>query len=273
MTANIRTLGDASGRLLSQLAVEGKRIFAFADAARILRSKDTDVRWLLSRLVKRRWLRRLEKGKYLVLPLEAGLEGQWTVHEFVIAVHLVQPGYVGYRSALNFYGYTEQVSRTVFVATTKRKQPVQIDGVTYRFVFLSPGKFFGYSPLLIDDVPVNISNRAKTLADCLDHVDYAGGIVEVAKALWTSRQEVHPQHLVDTAIKMRNKAILQRLGYLMELLEMVPPEFLEDIRRHISGSYAVLDPLSPAGGRHISRWKIRANADVQALRESVVRPT
>lgn len=273
MTETIRTLGDVGGRLLSQLAVEGKRIFAFADAARILRSKDSDARWLLSRLVKRRWLRRLEKGKYLVLPLEAGLEGQWTVHEFVIAVHLVQPAYVGYRSALNFYGYTEQVSRTVFVATTRRKQPVQIDGVTYRFVYLSPRKFFGYSPLLIDDVAVNMSSRAKTLADCLDHVEYAGGITEVAKALWMSRQEVNPHHLVETAITMKNKAILQRLGYLMELLEMVPPEFLEYIRRRISGSYAVLDPLGPAGGRHNSKWRIRANADVQALRESVVRPT
>jgi len=273
MTETIRTLGVAGGRLLGQLAVEGRRIFAFADAARILRSKDSDVRSLLSRLVKRRWLRRLEKGKYLVLPLEAGLEGQWTVHEFVIAVHLVQPAYVGYRSALNFHGYTEQVSRTVFVATTRRKQPVQIDGVAYRFVYLSPRKFFGYSPLLIDDVPVNMSSRAKTLADCLDHVEYAGGITEVAKALWMSRQEVNPHHLVETAITMKNKAILQRLGYLMELLEMVPSEFLEYIRRRISGSYAVLDPLGPAGGRHNSKWRIRANADVQALRESVVRPT
>lgn len=273
MTEGIRTLGDASSRLLSQLAVEGKRIFAFSDAARILRSKGSDVRWLLSRLVRRRWLRRLEKGKYLILPLEAGLEGQWAVHEFVIASHLIQPGYVGYRSALNFYGYTEQVSRTVFVASIRRKQPVQIDGTAYRFIFLSPKKFFGYSPVLIDDVPVNISNRTKTLVDCLDHVEYAGGIAEVAKGLWTSRDEVNPHQLVETAVKMNNRAILQRLGYLTETLEMAPRDFLESVRRRISGSYAVLDPLGPAGGRHDSRWRVRVNVHAQTLREAAVRPT
>ncbi len=273
MTENIKTLGGQSSRLLSQLVVEGRRLFTFADAARILGSKESDVRWLLSRLVKRRWLRRLEKGKYLVLPLEAGLEGQWTVHEFIIASHLIQPGYVGYRSALNYYGYTEQASRTVFVASPRRKQPVDIDGVTYRFVLLTPAKFFGYGSVLIDDAPVHISNRAKTLADCLDHVEYAGGIAEVAKALWLSRKEVNPHEFVEVAVRMNSRAILQRMGYLLEILGLAPSEFLESLRRRISRSYVVLDPLGPRGGRYDSRWKVRVNVDPRALRESAVTPT
>lgn len=273
MPENIKTLGESSSRLLSQLAVEGRRIFTFSDAARILQRKGSDVRWLLSTLVKRRWLRRLEKGKYLVLPLEAGLEGQWAVHEFVIASHLIQPGYVGYRSTLNFYGYTEQVSRTVFIASTRRKRPVEIDGTTYRFVLLPPRKFFGYEPVLIDDVPVNVSTRAKTMVDCLDHVEYSGGITEVAKALWLSKEEVDPRDIVDGAVKMGNQAVVQRLGYLLETLELAPPALLESTRRHISGSYAVLDPLGPRRGRYDSRWRVRVNVKPEALRAAVALQT
>lgn len=271
VTQNTRTLGEASSKLLSGLAVEGRKVFAASDAARILQRKGSDVRSLLSTLVKRRWLRRLEKGKYMVLPLEAGLEGQWTVHEFVIASHLISPGYVGYRSALNFYGYTEQVSRSVFIASTKRKRSVQLEGTTYRFVLLPPRKFFGFEPVVIDDTPVNVSTRPKTLVDCLDRPEYSGGVTEVAKALWLSRSEVAPIDVLKDAEVMGNKAVLQRLGYLLETLELAPSQVLDHVSQRVSGSYALLDPLGPRRGRHDSRWRIRVNIGPETLRNAATR--
>ena len=61
---------------------------------------------------------------------------QHLLHNFLIAVHLVEPYYIGYWSAHNHHGLTEQIPRTTFIATTKPKVPVKIMGNEY-YLFIS----------------------------------------------------------------------------------------------------------------------------------------
>jgi len=120
MTYTSRTLGGAGSDLLAELTRQGKRLFTYEDAVQAYGSRNRRLRELLSTLVKRGWLQRIEKGKYLILPFEAGREREWTEHEFIIGSYLIAPYYVGFRSALNYYGYTEQISRIVYLASTNR---------------------------------------------------------------------------------------------------------------------------------------------------------
>src|SRR4030042_384753 len=145
MTNNIRTLGKAGSDLLTGITRQGKRIFTYEDAVKVYGSSNRRLWELLSTLVKRGWLQRIEKGKYLILPFEAGREREWTEHEFIIASYLIEPYYIGYRRALNYYGYTEQISRTVYITSTRRKlkSSLEISGVTYRLVNTPERKFFG----------------------------------------------------------------------------------------------------------------------------------
>ena len=155
MAKRLRTLGELGSNLLTEMSRQEKRIFTFEDAAKFYGSRSSALRELLSTLVERRWLQRVEKGKYLILPFEAGREGEWTEHEFIIASYLIEPYYIGFRSALNYYGYTEQVSRTVFIGSTRRKlkSTLEISGVTYRFVYMSECKFFGATAVALDGPP------------------------------------------------------------------------------------------------------------------------
>ena len=121
MTNDARTLGQAGSDLLTEITRQGKRIFNYADAVKAYGSSNRRLRELLSTLVKQGSLQRIEKGKYLILPFEAGRQREWTEHEFIIASYLIEPYYVGFRSALNYFGYTEQISRSIFIASTSRK--------------------------------------------------------------------------------------------------------------------------------------------------------
>lgn len=261
MSQNLRTLGNTGSNLLTELSRQGKRLFKFEDAARIYGSSNGGLRKLLHTLVKRRWLQRIERGKYLILPLEAGREGEWTEHEFIIASYLIEPYYIGFRSALNYYGYTEQVSRTVFVASTRRKlrAAMQISGVTYRFICLPVRKFFGAAEVVLDGHRVNVSDREKTVVDCLDRLEYCGGAVEVAKALSYGHDELDPVKMADYARKNGNRAVTQRLGYLMETLSCGTDEAIAILRGSLSDSYAPLDTLAMPSGRYIERWKVLVN--------------
>jgi len=267
MSSNIRTLGDKGSNLLTELSRQGKRLFSFEDAAKVYGSGDGRLRKMLFTLVKRRWLQRIEKGKYLILPFEAGREGEWTEHEFVIASHLIEPYYIGFRSAINYYGYTEQVSRTIFIASTKRKlkPSLEISGVTYRFVYLKEQKFFGMTEVLIDSNRVNISDREKTIADCLDLLEYSGGLVEVAKAISFGRNELDFIKMADYARRNGNRAAGKRLGYLLEVLDIKADTAVSILRENLGNSYALLDALADPQGQHIQRWRIIANIPEKEL--------
>lgn len=261
MTQNIRTLGDVGSKLLTELTRQEKRLFTFEDASEAYDGSNVGLRRLLFRLVKRRWLQRVEGGKYLILPFEAGREGEWTEHEFIIASYLIKPYYIGFRSALNHYGYTEQVSRTVFIASTRRKPKphLEVSGVTYRFVHMSEQKFFGSTEVTLDGHKVSISEPEKTIVDCLNRLEYCGGIAEVAKAISYGRDELDFVKMAGYARDNGNRAAIQRLGYIMELLGFGTDEAIALLRDNLSDSYARLDTLATARGRHIERWKVLVN--------------
>jgi predicted transcriptional regulator of viral defense system len=267
MTQNDRTLGKAGSDLLTEMTRQEKRIFTFKDAARAYGSSGQGLRKLLSTLVKRGWLQRVEKGKYLILPFEAGREREWTEHEFIIASYLIKPYYIGFRSALNYYGYTEQVSRTVFIASTRRKlkSSLEISGVTYRFVLLSERKFYGTKQIPIDGYQVNISEPEKTIVDCLDQLRYCGGISEVAKALWYGRDELDFIKMAEYSRRNGNRAASQRLGYLIEMLGLKAGKAVDILLQSISNRYAVVDTLSEPKGKYIDRWKVIINVSDDEL--------
>ena len=69
-----KTLGPASAELVLRLSANDKAIFTIADT-QASTGKDSDATAkLLSQMARRRWLVRLAPGKYLIVPLEAGLE-------------------------------------------------------------------------------------------------------------------------------------------------------------------------------------------------------
>lgn len=266
----VRTLSPTEARLLNELAAAGKIIFDTEDARTVLNGGGR-VNKLLHRLTRKRWLLRLERGKYLILPLEAGMEGLYTVHEFVIAAHLVDPYAIAYASALSFHGLTDQVTHTVFVASTGRRQNVTIDelGLRYRFVTLTEDKFFGIETVIIEDRGVRITDPSKTIADGLDHPEYCGGITEMAKGLWRyCRSEVaNLEELTAYATRLGNRTVFKRLGYLTEVLALDVGEYLTQWQGEISEGMSLLDPRQGERGPYSTRWNLRLNVDTYRLTE------
>ena len=86
--------------LLNLLAKEGNA-FTFNGALKISNLSTKSLQKVLYRLKQRGAIERIEKGKYLIIPL--GTEkGKYTLHEFVIGSLLVEPYSIAYWSALNF---------------------------------------------------------------------------------------------------------------------------------------------------------------------------
>jgi predicted transcriptional regulator of viral defense system len=294
MMTQTRTLGPTESRLLNRLAADGHVVFSTAQARAALDNRDQDINKLLYHLTRKRWLLRLEKGKYLILPLEAGMEGLYSAHEFVIAAHLVQPYTIAYASALSFHAFSDLLPHTIFVATTRRKTEVVVEelGLRFQFVTLSPHKFFGIQTVTIEDQPVRITTPSKTLVDGLDRPDLCGGIVELAKGLsrYASAERGESPasaagqitagpleggngtgqrwaQLTADAQRLGNRTVLKRLGYLAEVLGLEVGEWIERWRAEISPGETLLDPRYGYRGSYHAGWNLRLNLEEERLLE------
>lgn len=284
MAVEGQTLGKLGSRLLRSFSSQNKTVFSLKDAQELFPEKsDIAIRQLLSRLVRSSWLIRLKRGRYLIVPLEAESPDTWSEDSFVLAsasvtgsatksagAHIVNPEQekqyaeyaISYWSALNYYGYTEQIPRTVFVSTPKRETSTthNILDVPFRLVFLSPKKFFGLTTVWQDNKPVRITDKEKTIVDCLDHPRLCGGIIEVAKGLSEGVKDgIDLEELSSYAGQMGNATILKRLGFLAEVLDLPVGSWLNDWQKNISKGYSLLDPTQPKRGQYNARWRLIIN--------------
>ncbi|MEA3397519.1 MAG: type IV toxin-antitoxin system AbiEi family antitoxin [Chloroflexota bacterium] len=265
-------LGPKSATLLTTLAGAGRNVFTTAEAHALLGGSQTATYKLLHDLIKGGWLHALDKGRYLIVPLAAGPERRFTIHEFRLAQHLAPEGYIAYWTALHHHGLTEQIPRDVWVATSRRRQPITLLGVTYTFVTLRSHKLFGAQTVWIEGQAVAIADLEKSVVDAFDHPEYCGGITEVAKALAVALEErgVDLARLTEYALRMQNGALLKRLGYLAERLSLPVGEYAARWRAVLSGGRALLDPGRPADGSTDARWRVHVNvseAEIKGWRE------
>jgi predicted transcriptional regulator of viral defense system len=255
-------LGPQERLLLTSLAGEGKRIFRVDEALPYWSSKQQAIS-ALARLAKKGWLERLERGLYMIVPLEAGPTGQWTDDPLVIATHLQPDGAVAYWSALHYWNLTEQVPRTVFIQSLRQRNPSQttILGVAYKFVRIKKDRFFGIVSRSSEGQRIKITDREKSLIDACDRPDLCGGILQVAQAFQTG--EPMDWDRMDSYLKkMGSGAIYKRLGYMIETLEISMPnreDRLRNWRKSMSQGIALLDLGGLQTGSVKTKWRVRVN--------------
>ena len=267
---NIISLSHAEASFLTTLAASGKQIFGTKDGYDVL-GKGKASRSALARLVDKGWLERIEKGKYLIVPLEAGPDRTWTEDAHVIAGHLVRPSMVGYWSALHYWNLTEQVPRVTFVQTTARKdnRRPRILGMRFRIVRVKPRKFFGCHTYRAAESRVDVTDREKTIVDCLDRPDLGGGVGQVGRALLEGGGDLDWDRTTMYLRRFGSGAVVKRLGFLVETLELAhPPEprLLDEWRDLLTAGISKLDPSTPREPHRIAtRWRIGVNLPEEGL--------
>lgn len=263
VTKTITSLSAEESSFLATFAGQGRTIFTVADAHEIW-GEPKQTRDRLHALEEKGWIERLQRGHYIIIPLEAGPEREWSENPFVVAAHVVRPSAVAYWTALHHWGFTEQVPRVTYVQTTRRKRDRVILGTLYRFVTVTPRKFFGHKREFSGHHRYQITDPEKTLLDCLDRPDLAGGIPEVIKALREGHRLAWDR-VDDYLGRFGSGAVVKRLGFFVEGMQVPVPgreARLERWRQALTQGISPLDPSSPRETHRIhTRWKIGVNVD------------
>jgi len=251
--------------LLSELARENKVIFTVREAKKILKEEPY---LTLHSLKEKKWILALKGGLYAIVPLDIGVKGSedFIVHDFVIASHLTKPYYIGFWSALNYHGLSDQIPKSVFIATKKAKKSLTILNTEFVFVQLSDERFIGIEKIEIEDQKVNISNVNKNIVDCLDHPEHSGGIEEVARAIYFNHKELNFKKIKEYALKMKNMTILKRVGFILEKVGLLE-EYMEILKEvKLTKGYSKFDTISKKKGKYNEKWKLLVNVEINPER-------
>jgi len=268
MKKNITELGPREAEFLSNVAAANHQHFTVQEATAFW--GNAEMAWKkLFQLERKGWITRIERGKYMVIPLEAGPKRNWSEDAYIVASRLVQPSAIAYWSAIRHWNWTEQIPRIVYVQTTKRKsapRPV-IFGVQYEIVTVAGKKFFGHVKEWRSGLPVLITDKEKTLIDCADDVDRGGSIEELAKAVVEGAKEISWKRLHEYAARFPNGAVTKRLGYLFEVLVPKLPNEAKQVlnlwqQKLTAGISPLVTSIENNTKKISTRWKILVNAEI-----------
>lgn len=256
--------------LVRKLAENENFIFTVKQAEEIAPSVGISINYLrqvLHHLNQAGWIIRLKNGLY---SLSGTIPGVSPLHEFQIAMALVHPASISHWSALNYHHLTEQTPRHVFILTSARSIPRSrgikathkgkgylIDKTLYQFVQTQPKRFFGIQEIWVNDSKINMTDKERTLLDCLMAPEYCGGFSEVLHIFEKYYSELDLRKMIRYALKL-DTATIKRLGWILEQ-QGIEFHILKPLQKVAIKGYRLLHPSGAQGGQYNNRWMIQEN--------------
>jgi len=213
-------------------------VFSVSDLCLLLRIDKTKAYNLLKAFKKKKIIKSIGKRKFT-------LSGK---NEFEIASELNFPSYISFWSALNYYGFSDNNPRKIFIATTKYSKDID----DFKYATLSKERFFGY----ISIGKITIAEKEKAIIDSLLFPKYSGGIREIKKSLKNALNEIDLKKTMNYALKTKSRAVVRRLGYLLDSLGV---KDLEKLEKNIGKGFELLDPSLEKKNNLNKRWMLDIN--------------
>ena len=236
-----------------------------------LQIKRTQLRSLLSLLVRSGWLETLKRGTYAVKSTLFGSE----ISPFAIAAALVQPCAISHWSALAQHGFTTQIPTMVQASTPSKiltpemrtgdahsprgRAVWRVIGIEVEFIHVQPRHFFGHQQLWANDwQQVAITDPERTALDLIARSDVFGGMSAAIEILEEALPKINTLKLIQYGLQYNTGAVIKRLGWVLEQLG-VENELLVPLQTYAVTTYYRLEPQTPSNKRHNARWKIIEN--------------
>jgi predicted transcriptional regulator of viral defense system len=259
-------ISESNRRLLTVLHRHTSGLVDVEESARLLKLDRSKAAKLLAQWSAQGWARRLRRGLYLLVPLEATSPENWTEDPWLVAARLFAPGYIAGWSACEHWGFTEQIFRDVAVFTARplRQRTVTVDQTSFVLRKVSKSLLFGSISVWRKGAAVQVSDPSRTIVDVLDQPRWGGGLRHVSQILDAYLASTHrnDQLLIEYVRRLGNAAVAKRLGYLYEVKAGAADSMLEPLRKQLTTGIALLDPTVEARGPIVTRWNLRVNVDI-----------
>ncbi|MFW6038827.1 MAG: type IV toxin-antitoxin system AbiEi family antitoxin domain-containing protein [Candidatus Saliniplasma sp.] len=225
------------------------------------------------RLIDKGKLHRVRRGIYVVLSPIEEIE-EHIADKFLIASKVKNRYFLGFHTALEFYGCSYSHYNEVYICVGERDRfdPFEFQEVEFRPVFvkdLDTGvekKKYGKGTL-------RISSKERTFIDCIDRVDYAGGWEESLKSL-VGLSGIDFNNILQLLDGYGKEILYRRVGYILESLkehsqfyEHLDEAFLDELEEHITDRPRYL--IQGKSGSLNRRWNLYVPDDFENIMRGI----
>ena len=272
MTFATRSLSPKESRVVLNMAENGSRKIDRREIIDMLDVSPQAADHVIRSLRRKGWLERASWGRYLLIPPEMGPDALGESNVLALASRIAEPYYFGYATAAMYYGFTTQHRQVIRLVTPVRTRNRRVLDAEVRIVNPVARKFFGFGPVDMLGYTVMISDREKTVIDCLDRPDLAGGEGEAAVILATACRRFNWHRAASHLERMSSRTLTRRFGWLAEHAGATIPA---NVRTHLQdlakgGGKAFFGPRTPKPGAigYQDSWQLTANVTNHDLSDS-----
>jgi predicted transcriptional regulator of viral defense system len=239
--------------------------FTFTDALKIVGDRHM-AKVKVHRLAKGGYIRPVKRGLYQLIPAQY-LGKDAPFDKFLLGMKLTHPYYFSHHSALEIHGISNAaVFNTVYISSLRQFQRLRYSGLEYLWV--RSASHFGVESTIWSDKAVHVSDRERTVLDCLQRVELAGGFEEAYKSL-ISFPSVDLDKLYRYLKRLGRKGLYYRTGFFLSLegvrdMWRVPDSFLEKVKKAV-GRKTYYFAARKGHGRLVKEWNLIVPDNIEAL--------
>lgn len=272
MKFETRSLSPQESRIVLTLTEQGRREISRPEVVQLLGVSPKAADHVIQSLRRKGWLQRAAWGKYLLIPPDQGPDALGDSNLLSLASRIAERYYIGYGTAATNYGLTTQHRNVIWLATPEHLRDRRLGDVEVRIVNPAPRKFFGFGPVDVLGYKVMMSDREKTVIDCIDRPELAGGAGEAAFILATASRRFDWQKVGDYLQRIGSRGLVQRFGWLSDHVGAeIPAADRERLLRFIGHSHkAFLGPkeeIQNAVG-YDDTWRLFINIADEEFRDT-----
>jgi predicted transcriptional regulator of viral defense system len=252
---------------IANLAAEGRYTFTTDEVVAALRGSVPAVRAQVRRLKKRGHIADPHRGFHVIVPPEYRRLGCLPADQFVpqLVDHLGESYYVALLSAAELHGAAHQRPQGFQVMVAKNRRPLACGQVRVQFIARAD---LARTPTIEKNTPrglLRISSPEATALELVGYAERCGGLGNVMSVLADLVDLIDLDKFVEAA-RLSPIAWAQRLGYLLDLAghREAAEALIPYVKEHALFAAPLVRKKSRAGAPRIERWKLVANATLEA---------
>ncbi len=208
--------------------------------------------------IKFKRIKKIRNGLYVSIDRQ----GNMNTNKFEIASKISDDSFISYHAGLEYYGIANQVFSELTIGSSTKFNTFIFDGETYSCKVIKNYEQVTYIP----QSQVRVASLERTIIDCIDNINLAGGIEEVLNAL--DQIKFIDESKLLLVLKSYNRVLLyQKVGFILEQFKeelSLSEKFFEECQKHLTNQvkYFLEDEYDSIS--YNSKWKLMAPINLKS---------
>lgn len=225
------------------------KVFNLQDVYKLTGNINT-AKSLIRNLLLFNYIKRIKHNLYAVCNIEFK---SVIADQYMIASKIKDDAYISYHSAFDYYGVKNQMFYVVYVSSRKRFENFEFEG--YDYTFVNSKHNFG----IIQNGKVRVTDKERTIVDCIDKTELAGGDEELFLCLELIGK-IDGEKILEYLKYYNSQKLYAKVGFMLELLNDgfgVEKKIIEECRKKINTRTYYFDNETKRNKKkYVNRWNL-----------------